>query len=83
MTGQFPIYAHRVGRIHGIEGLAEARAIPGVVDVIVATHRGERIQSVRKENYLAFVILAADSHEEVRQLERRVRACLRVIYLKE
>lgn len=85
VTGHLPIYAEadetrRPRVIWALRGLKAARRIPGVVNVLESTHRGERITSFGRENYLAFVEIQAATHAEVRQIAANVRATVGVVY---
>lgn len=80
VTGQFPIYATRLGIIKKITGIRAARAISGVENVVTALEPGDRIERLDIENYAAFVSLRAQSHTAVRRAECAARKLLRVEY---
>ena len=78
ITGQFPIYAQKVGVVLRVEGLEDAEACPGVQRVVPVLRAGDRVVSLDKENYVAFVSIYAESHQAVRQIAEKVRRMIQV-----
>ena len=72
VTGQFPVYAKRAGKISHVKGIEEARNISGVIKVVQVARKGDEIVSLEKENYLAFVSIYAATHDDVRRIAREV-----------
>lgn len=78
VTGQFPIYARKIGKISEVIGIELAREVPNVQRVDQSMFPGEVITSLNRENYVAFVCIHAPTHAEVRQIAEHVESLIRV-----
>jgi len=68
------------GRVAAIEGLEEARAIPGVSDVLMTVAVGSTVAPLPEgDPYIGFVFAGARSRSEVEPALREARSALRVI----
>lgn len=78
VTGQFPLYAEKLGTISKLIGRDVACGISGVHDVRSAIPAdGLHVTSLDRENYLAFVSLNCRDHEHVRAVSYEVQQILR------
>ncbi|MGW0737097.1 pyridoxal-phosphate dependent enzyme [Streptomyces sp. NPDC002851] len=56
----------RAGRLERVDGVDEARAVPGVEDVVITARPGSEVRPVRDAyDRLGFVIATGDTHEQV------------------
>jgi len=67
----------RRGILHGVSGVDDARAVPGVVDVVVTAETGREVVPLPEgDSYLGFLFAKADRAEEVevalREAHRRL-----------
>jgi hypothetical protein len=69
----------RAGVLEEVAGLETARAVPGVVDVTIAAHRGDRLVPLPEgSRYLGFVFSRADSPAAAEAALRAAHARLEV-----
>ncbi len=67
------------GVLHGVAGIAEARAVPGVEDVVVTAPTGREVLPLPEgDAYLGFLFARAETPDEVERALRRGHARLRV-----
>jgi hypothetical protein len=78
VTGQFPIYAKRTGKISKVTGIERAREIEGVKRIDQAVYPGDEIASLERENYVAFVCIHASNHDEVRRIAAEVETLIEI-----
>jgi hypothetical protein len=68
----------RAGVLHGVRGIEEARAVPGVVDVAVTIPLGRTVEPLPEgDSYLGFLFARGASPEEVERALRTAHARLR------
>jgi biotin carboxylase len=66
------------GVVQAVRGVEEARAVPGIEDVVITAHRGERLVAPpRGSRYPGFIFARGDSPAAVESALRRAHACLR------
>jgi hypothetical protein len=54
------------GVLHGVRGLAEARAVPGVEDVVITAPEGRELVPLPEgDSYLGFAFARGDGPEQV------------------
>ena len=54
------------GRLRAVAGLDAARSVPGIDDVIISVHIGERLVPLPEgDRYLGFIFARADEPDEV------------------
>jgi biotin carboxylase len=69
----------RAGRLRGVEGLAEARAVPGVEEVAITAHAGQELVPLPEGwQYLGFIFARGESPDEVEAALRRAQERLHV-----
>ncbi|PYM83765.1 MAG: hypothetical protein DME09_10005 [Candidatus Rokuibacteriota bacterium] len=69
----------RAGRLQAVTGTEAARAVPGVEDIVITTHRGQELVPLPEGwQYLGFVFARADTPEAVEQALRAAHARLDV-----
>lgn len=79
-AGVMMIPIPRAGVLKEVTGIADALAVPGVVDVIMTAHRGQRLVPLPEESrYLGFIFARAVEPEQVERAIRDAHACLVVI----
>src|SRR5437660_9290580 len=63
---------HRGGRLREVRGLAQARAVPGVTDLVITAHADEeRVPLPEGSSYLGFAFARGDTPQEVEAALRR------------
>jgi biotin carboxylase len=68
----------RAGVLHRVAGLDEARAVPGVVDVVVTVPTGRAVEPLPEgDSYLGFAFARGDTPAEVERALRTAHALLR------
>jgi len=68
----------RAGILHGVLGLAEARAVPGVEDVVITIPAGREVEPLPEgDSYLGFAFARGAGPGEVEATLRAAHACLR------
>jgi len=68
----------RAGILHGVEGLDEARAVPGVEDVLITIPPGREVEPLPEgDSYLGFLFARGAGPEEVESVLRVAQARLR------
>ncbi|HSB20973.1 MAG TPA: ATP-grasp domain-containing protein [Anaeromyxobacteraceae bacterium] len=68
----------RGGVLRGVGGLEEARAVPGVADVVITVPEGREVEPLPEgDSYLGFLFARGDSPGEVEEALRRAHARLR------
>jgi biotin carboxylase len=68
----------RRGILHGVAGLEAARAVPGVVDVVITVPEGHEVVPLPEgDSYLGFAFAKAERPEEVERALRDAHARLR------
>ncbi len=76
-SGVMMIPIPRGGILRGVSGLAEARAVPGIEDVVVSIRAGEAVVPLPEgASYLGFIFARAESPGAVEEALRRAHACL-------
>jgi biotin carboxylase len=70
------------GILEGVEGLDEARAVPGIEDVTISMHQGQEVVPLPEGwRYLGFIFARADTPAEaeaaLREAHRRLRFTIR------
>ena len=69
----------RAGRLQAVTGTEAARAVSGVEDIVITTHRGQELVPLPEGwQYLGFVFARADTPEAVEQALRAAHARLDV-----
>ncbi len=69
----------RAGVLRGVEGLAEARAIPGVEDVVITIPEGREVEPLPEgDAYLGFAFARGERPEDVEAALRAAHARLRI-----
>jgi hypothetical protein len=67
----------RAGTLHAVTGLAEAKAVPGIEDVVISVRVGERLIPLPEGNrYLGFAFARGGGPAEVEAALRRAHALL-------
>lgn len=80
-AGVMMIPVPRAGRLREVQGLAEARAVPGVVDVVITAHRGqELVPWPEGSRYPGFIFSRAGSPAEAEQALREAHRRLRFVW---
>ncbi|HWP35144.1 MAG TPA: ATP-grasp domain-containing protein [Thermodesulfobacteriota bacterium] len=70
----------RAGRLVAISGQAEARAVPGVEEVLITAHPGQAVRPLPEgAQYLGFVVARGDSPEAVEEALREAWRRLAVV----
>jgi biotin carboxylase len=78
-TGVVMLPIPRSGRLRSVEGVGEARQVPGVEDVVVSIPVGEKVVALPEgDRYLGFVFARGDSPAEVESSLRAAQSRLRV-----
>ncbi len=78
-SGVLMIPIPRAGTLVGVEGLVEAKAVPGVTDIEITIVPGRLVAPVPEGNrYLGFVFARDRTPDRVERALRRARACLDV-----
>ena len=68
------------GILEGVEGLAEARAVPLIEDVTISAHTGQELVPLPEGfRYLGFIFSRADTPAEAEAALRQAHACLRFV----
>ena len=68
----------RAGILEEVRGLEEARSVPGIEDVTISIHAGQRVVPLPEgSRYLGFVFSRADSPEAAESALREAHARLR------
>jgi len=68
------------GLLRRVEGVAEARRVPLVEDVVIAIGEGYAMQPLPEgSSYLGFIFAAGPSAEDVEAALRQAHACLKVV----
>lgn len=68
------------GILRRVEGVLEAAAVPGILDVEISVREGyELVPLPEGSSYLGFVFARADSADAVEQALRRAHGCLRIV----
>jgi biotin carboxylase len=76
-AGVMMIPIPRAGRLEEVRGLDEARAVPGVVDVVISAHTGQRLVPLPEgSRYLGFVFSRAADPAAAEAALRRAHAKL-------
>jgi hypothetical protein len=79
VTGQFPIYADRLGEITHVAGIDDAKGVTHVHEIRSALPtEGIFVDSLDREHYLAFVSVRASNHAQVRKASSLVREKLTI-----
>ena len=79
-SGVLMLSIPRPGILRGIDGLARARAIPAVEEILISVPTGDHIEPPPAgERYLGFAFARATTTHEVTTALRAVRDCLRVV----
>src|SRR2546423_920594 len=77
-AGVMMIPIPRAGRLDGVRGVDDARAVPGVEDVVVSAHVGQTLQPLPEGwQYLGFIFVRADTPAQVEDALRIAHARLR------
>ena len=67
----------KAGTLHGVTGLAEAKAVPGIEDVVISIRPGERLVPLPEgKSYLGFAFARGVGPAEVEAALRRAQATL-------
>ena len=75
----FLMFPH--GRVAAVHGVAEALAVPGVIDVCVERQPGEHIHAVHDgRSRPGYVLVRGRDRDEVKRVLRAVRRCIRLDY---
>jgi formate-dependent phosphoribosylglycinamide formyltransferase (GAR transformylase) len=78
-TGVLMLPVAITGRLDAIRGVAAARAVAGVVDVIITAGPGQEVVALPEgDRYLGFVLARADGPDEVEAALRQAWATLEV-----
>jgi len=78
-TGVMMLPIPRAGILHGVAGLEEARAVPGVEDVVITAPTGRELEPLPEgDSYLGFLFAGGERPEEVEVALRSAHARLRV-----
>jgi len=73
-SGVLMIPVERAGRLEEVSGIEAARAVPGVEDVVISAHPGQRLVPLPEEaRYAGFVFARAGEPAEVERALRRAR----------
>ena len=77
-AGVMMIPIPRGGILQGVEGLDQARAVPGIEDITISMHTGQRIVPLPEgSEYLGFIFSRAAAPPEAEASLRRAHALLR------
>jgi biotin carboxylase len=77
-AGVMMIPIPRGGILHGVDGLDQARAAPGIEDITISMHTGQRIVPLPEgSEYLGFIFSRAPSPDEAEASLRRAHGLLR------
>ena len=77
-AGVMMIPIPRGGILRGVEGLDQARAVPGIEDITISMHRGQRIVPLPEgSEYLGFIFSRGAAPHEAEASLRRAHALLR------
>jgi hypothetical protein len=80
-SGVLMVPIPRSGVLREVRGVAEARRVPGVDDVVVTAKPGQRLDALPEgAAYLAFVFASAPAGDAVETALRRAQACLDVAF---
>jgi biotin carboxylase len=75
-TSPFP----KAGKITKISGLEELKSIKGVRNVFLLVNEGDMVEDYKHcVNRVGYIILTADSYEELKQLEKQALETLKII----
>ncbi|HZZ83593.1 MAG TPA: ATP-grasp domain-containing protein [Anaeromyxobacteraceae bacterium] len=78
-AGVMMIPIPRAGILHGVGGLEEARAVPGVEDVVVTARTGREVAPLPEGDcYFGFIFARAETPAEVEAALRAAHARLRI-----
>jgi hypothetical protein len=78
-TGVVMLPIPRSGRLRAVEGIGEARQVPGVDDVVVSIPVGEKVVPLPEgDRYLGFVFARGASPAEVESALRAAQSRLRI-----
>lgn len=79
-----PVPGERPGHLEAVEGIADARLVPGVLDITMTVPVGERIVPLPEGNrYLGFIFARGDSPDTVEASLRRAYAALKFIVVED
>jgi biotin carboxylase len=77
-SGVMMIPIPKVGVLNKISGLEEARKVPGVVEIIMNAHPGQKLVPLPEASaYLGFIFCRAETPEEVEKSIRQAHSCLK------
>ncbi|MDQ6664639.1 MAG: ATP-grasp domain-containing protein [Acidobacteriota bacterium] len=77
-SGVMMIPIPKAGIYEGAEGVEEARAVPGIAEVIVTAKQGQKMERLPEAaSYLGFIFAKAETPDEVEQALRTAHARLR------
>jgi biotin carboxylase len=77
-AGVMMIPIPRGGILHGVDGLDQARAVPGIEDITISMHTGQRVVPLPEgSEYLGFIFSHAASPDEAEASLRRAHGLLR------
>jgi biotin carboxylase len=77
-AGVMMIPIPRAGILRGVEGLDQARAVPGIEDITISMHTGQRIVPLPEgSEYLGFIFSRGAAPDEAEASLRRAHALLR------
>jgi biotin carboxylase len=77
-AGVMMIPIPRGGILHGVDGLDQARAVPGIEDITISMHTGQRVVPLPEgSEYLGFIFSRAASPDEAEASLRRAHGLLR------
>ena len=79
-SGVMMIPTPRAGELIEVRGVDQARAVPGVEDIIITAHRGQRMIPLPEgSRYLGFIFARGDAPEAVIEALRAAHATLDII----
>jgi biotin carboxylase len=79
-SGVMMVPIPRAGRLGEVRGVAAARAVPGVEDVVISAHPGQRLVPLPEgSRYLGFIFARADRPDAVEDALRRAHAALDIV----
>jgi len=80
-AGVMMIPVPRAGPLREVQGVAEARAVPGIADVVITAHRGqELVPWPEGSRYPGFIFARAGSPAEAEQALRTAHRRLRFVF---
>lgn len=83
-AGVLMLYAPAPGRLVAVEGIEDAREVPGVVDIEITARPGARVAPLPESaRYLGFVFARSETPAEVEQALRRAGAAISMVVDEE